>query len=159
MSSTILSSLGEAILHRNSLATITENWIVVREVESHRQILVSINSISQVKTVKTLNIVHAGCAFGCLLVSAATLFSKEPGGATLPFALIGIGLLFLAQVKRQASLKFVSDNDSVQTAYGTLPEAATLVTAISSTRNGKRWGERPGYELFVWWRAYILLLV
>jgi hypothetical protein len=162
MSSTILSALGEAILHRNSLATITDNWIVVREVESHKQILVSIDSISQIKTfkAKAVKSYYLACALGCLLVAAATFFSKQPaGGAPLPFAVVGVTMLIICGVSRQASLGFVSASEIVQTAFGSLPEAATLVTAIHSTQQGNRSGEHPAYELFLWWRAYLTLLV
>jgi len=159
MSSTILSSLGEPVLHRNSLATITDNWIIVREVQSHKQVLLSIDSISSVKKFKTIKIHNLTCALGALLVSVATACSKESYGATLPFALVGVALLISAQASRKASLAFIADREVIQTAYGTLPEAATLMTAIRSARNGSRWRNRAAYELLVWWQSYITMLV
>jgi hypothetical protein len=159
MTSTVLSSLGEAVLHRNSLATLTVNWIVVREAESPQQILVTIDSISAIKATKTSNMHCFAWALGSFLMAAATAISKQSDGATIPFALVGLALLIGAQANRQASLALIADSDVIRTVYGTLPEAATLLTAIRSTRADRRWGERPAYELFMWWLAYVTLLV
>ncbi len=159
MPSTILSSLGEPVLHRNSLATVTENWIVVHHVQSHKQIVVSIDSISSLRTFKTIKLHQLASAVGCFVISAATACSKEPSSATLPFALIGLALLITAGVSRRASVAFIADHDVVQTAYGTFPEAATLVTAIRSARNSNRRGNRAAYEFLVWCYSYITMLV
>ena len=159
MASTVLSSLGEAVLHRNSLATLTVNWIVVREAESPQQILVTIDSISAIKATKTSNMHCFAWALVSFLMAAATAISKQSDGATIPFALVGLALLIGAQANRQASLALIADRDVIRTVYGTLPEAATLLTAIRSTRADRRWGERPAYELFMWWLAYVTLLV
>jgi hypothetical protein len=159
MTSTVLSSLGEAVLHRNSLATLTVNWIVIREAKSHQQILVSIDSISAIKSFKTSRMHCFAWALGSLFMAVATTVSKQSDGATIPFALVGLALLIGARANRQASLALIADSDVIRTVYGTLAEAATLVTAIHSTRGGSHWGERPAYELFIWWRAYVALLV
>ncbi len=147
------------MLHRNSLATLTDNWIVVRESESQKQVLLAIDSISSIKTFKTLKIHYVAWALGSLLIAAATAFSKQSDGATLPFALVSAALLLSAQATRQASLAFIAEGDTVRTTYGTLAEATTLVTAINSARGGRRWGHHPAYEFFTWWRIYFMLLV
>jgi hypothetical protein len=162
MSSTILSSLGENVHHRNALATITDNWVVVREGASRRQILLSMESISRLKTsksFKTLKLHYIASAAGCFLVSAATACSRESDGAAVPFALAGSIFLAGAQVSLQASLVFMTGNDVVRTDFGTLPEAANLVAAIRAARYIKRWGERPAYEFLLWLRSYLTLLV
>jgi hypothetical protein len=159
MASTILSSLGETVLHRNSLATVTDSWIVVREVESHKQMVVSIGSISAVKTFKTFNIYYFACGVGAILIALAAAGSKEPSGATLPFLVIGTALLLCAQFTRRASLALIADEDTVQTAFGTLSEAATLVTAIRSANQGNGRRERRAYNFLLWLRSYLTLLV
>ena len=159
MSSTILSSLGEAVLHRNSLATITDNWIVVREAETCSQILIPIHSITQIKTFTTVKLHYLASSVGCLLIAGADACSKEPDGATLPFLLAGTALLIATHVTRQASVGLLANPDAVRTAYGSLTEAATLLRAIRSTQAGKRWVNRPAYEFFSWLREYITLLV
>jgi len=131
----------------------------VREVQTHKQILVSIDSISAIKKFKTIKIHNLTCALGAFLVAGAAAYSKESYGATVPFALVGLALLVSAQASRQASLAFFADREVIQTAYGTLPEAATLMTAIRSARNGNRWRNRAAYELLVWWHSYITMLV
>jgi hypothetical protein len=157
-SSTILSSLGEPVLHRNSLATITDNWVVVRELASHTQSLVAINTIADIKTFKTSKVTYVAVALGCLLVSAATLYSKESNGATLPFALVGVALLSAAQMTRQASVGFLVETELIQTSYGTIREAATVVAAVRSAQGGRGRHEQSIFDFFSWLRAYIALL-
>jgi hypothetical protein len=159
MPSTILSSLGEPVLHSNSLATVTCNWIVVREASSGKQSIVSIDSIAAVKTFKTTKILYVACGLGCLVMSIATMCSKQADGATFPFSAIGLTLLGGAQLTRQASVAIQVDSDIVQTAYGNLREAATLMAAIRSAQQGWRHADQPGYTLYAWIRAYIALLV
>jgi hypothetical protein len=162
MCSTILSSLGESILHRNSLATITDNWVVIREAGSARQILISIDSITNVKTstnVKSMKLPYLACAVGCLLIAVATACSRESDAATLPFAVIGMVLLVGAQVSRQASLVFEAQQEVVRTRFGTLPEAATVATAIRAARHSRSRRQHPAREFLLWLRFYIALLV
>ena len=159
MASTILSSLGEPVLHSNSLATITDNWVVVRRAQSRAQVVVAIESIAAVKTFKTTHFYYLACALGCLVIALATICSKEADGATVPFALAGTLLLIGAQVTRQASLAFLVDAEMIQTAYGTLSEAATLVVTLQLARGGRRRGEQSAYDYYSWLRAYIALLV
>ena len=160
MPSTILSSLGEAVLHSNSLATITHNWVVVRSAQSRAQVVVAIDSIAAVKTLKTTHFYYLACALGCLVIALATRCSKEADGATVPFALGGTLLLIGAQVTRQAALAFLVDADIIHTAYGTLSEAAMLVAILQSARGERRRrGEQAAYDYYSWLRAYISLLV
>jgi hypothetical protein len=159
MSSTILSSLGEAILHRNSLATITDNWIVVRAAKSRSQILVSIDRIAAIKTFKTTQVHYLACGLGCLVLALASICSKEADKATLPFALAGVALLIGAQITRQASIALLVDADTIQTAYGTWREAATLLAAIRAARRNRQRGDQTAYDFFSWVRAYIVMLV
>jgi hypothetical protein len=159
MSSTILSSLGERILHRNSLATITDNWIVVRGARSRTQFVVLIDSVAAVKTFKTTQLHCLACALGCLLMAIATVCSKEADGATMPFALIGMALLTGAQVTRQASIAFVLETDVIHTEYGTLREAAALVAAIRSAPDRRRRGDQTAFDFVSWVRAYMAMLV
>jgi len=149
VTSTVLSSLGEVVLHRNSLATLTPNWIVVREANSRKQILVSIDSISAVKAIITINMRYFAWALGSFLLAFATTVSKQSDGAAIPFGLVGLALLISAQANRKASLALVAGRDVIRTGYGTPPEAAILLTAIRSAR-GRRQAERPAYEFFLW---------
>jgi hypothetical protein len=159
MASTILSALSERVLHHNSLATVTDNWIVVRDAASHSQSLVSIDSLSSVRTTKTIHLTYLALAAGCLLIAIAAEFSKEAGGATIPFALVGLALLTGAQVTRRASVLFVLESGVVETSFGTLRQAATLVAAVRFAQEGKLRGYQPTYSQFLWVRVYLALLV
>jgi hypothetical protein len=159
MASTILSALSERVLHHNGLATVTDNWIVVRDAQSRSQSVLSIDSLSAVKTSKTFHLIYLAWAAGCLLIAVATECSKEASRATLPFALVGLALLTAAQVTRRAAISFVLKADVVQTPFGTLREAATLVAAVRFVQEGKLYGREPAYSQVLWVRAYLALLV
>jgi hypothetical protein len=87
------------------------------------------------------------------------MYSKEADGATMPFALLGVALFTGAQVARQASLAFMVESDLIQTVYGTLREAATVLVAMQSARETRQRLRQPVYKFFSWARAYIALLV
>jgi len=158
MASTILSALSETVLHHNALGTVTDNWIVVRDAKSHSQSVVSIDSLLNIQTSKTLHLIYLACAAGCLLIAVATEYSREAFVA-IPFAMVGLTLLTSAQVTRRASISFVLQSDVVKTSFGTLREAATLVAAVRFVQEGKLSGRRPAYSQFLWVRAYLALLV
>ena len=85
--------------------------------------------------------------------------SKETSRATIPFALVGLALLAAAQITRRAAISFVLESDVVQTSFGTLREAATLVAAVRFVQEGKLHGREPEYSQVLWVRAYLALLV
>jgi hypothetical protein len=150
MSSTILSALsGEQVLHSNSLATVTDNWIVTRDCLTNSQSLISIKSLSWIKTAKTINLPYLASSAGTLLIAAAAQFSKEECGAALPIALAGLALFGGALVARQTSIVFMVDSEVVRTGFGTMREAATVVAAVKSAQSDR----------YSWVRAYIGLLV
>jgi hypothetical protein len=92
-------------------------------------------------------------------MAAAAEFSKEACGATIPFVLIGLTLLATAQFTRRASVLFVLGSEVVETSFGTLREAATLVAAVQFVREGRIRGQQPAYSQFLWMRVYLALLV
>jgi hypothetical protein len=159
MASTILSALSERVLHHNSLATVTDNWIVVRDTAAQSQSLVLIDDLTGVRTSKTLHLIYLAWAAGCLLMAMAAEHSKEASGATIPFALIGLTLLVTAQFTRRAAVLFVLDSEVVETSFGSLREAATLVAAVRFVREGGIRGEQHAFSQFLWVRVYLALLV
>jgi DMSO reductase anchor subunit len=153
MSSTILSSLGEPVLHSNSLATVTDSWVVVRWRHVGTQSIILIDSIATVKSLKTRQFHFLTCAMGSLVLAAATLRSKEADGTTLPFALLGLALVVSARVTQRAAIAFVVENETIQTNFGTLREAAKLLAAVRSAQVGKRG------DFLAWIREYVGLLL
>jgi len=153
MSSIILSALSERVLHHNSLATVTDNWIVVRDAASRSQSLVLIDDLSSVRTSKTIHLIYLASAAGCLLMAVAAEHLKEACGATILFALVGLALLATAQFTRRAAVLFVLESEVVETSFGTLREAATLVAAVRFVREGRTGGQQPAYSQFLWVRV------
>jgi len=159
MPSTILSALSETVLHHNALATVTDSWIVIRDARTQSQSLVSIDSLSNIRASKTLHLIYLAWAAGCMLMAVASQQSKEACGAALPFAMVGLSLLTAAQVTRRASISFVLESDVVNTDFGTLREAATLIATVKFVQEGRLSGQKSSYSQFLWVRAYIGLLV
>ena len=85
--------------------------------------------------------------------------SKKACGATIPLALIGLTLLATAQFSRRAAVLFVLESGVVETCFGTLREAATLVAAVRFVREGGIRGQQPAYSQFLWVRVYLALLM
>ena len=92
-------------------------------------------------------------------MALAAEHSKEAYGATIPFALIGLALLAIAQFTRRAAVLFVLESEVVETPFGSLREAATLVAAVRFVREGGVRGQQTGYSQFLWVRVYLALLV
>ena len=159
MASTILSALSETVLHHNSLATVTDSWIVIRDERAHSQSLVLIDNLSKIRASKTLHLTYLAWAAGCMLVALASQYSREASGIAIPFALVGLSLLAAAQVTRRASISFVLESEVVHTSFGTLREAATLIAAVKFAQQGRRRGHQPSYSQFLWVRTYLALLV
>ena len=159
MASTILSSLGEPVLHRNSLATITANWIVIRQGSSGRQSVVAIQSIAELKPIKFIPRYTFVCALGCFILALAAHYSNEADGATLPFALLGCALFASAVARRQVALAFVVGVDAIQTVYGSPSEAAALVATVQTAHKGILGSEQSPYDFYSWLRAYLSFLV
>jgi len=159
LSTTLFALSGERVLHSSSLATVINNWIVMRH-GGTAQSLISIASLSRFRTIKrTTSFVYPAFAAGCFLIAVATAFSQQSDGATLPFSLVSLVLLVGARVTRQASIAIIVGSEVVQTGFGGLHEAASLVTAIRSARGGLSHGEQPKFHNHSWMRNYIALLV
>jgi hypothetical protein len=159
MVSTILSSLGEPILHCNSLATITSNWVVVRQGSSGRQSVVALQSISELKPIKSIPRYTFVSAFGCFLLALAAHYSNESEGSTLPFALLGFALFASAVARRQVALAFVVSGEAIQTLYGSPSEAAALLATFQTARSEILGHEQNPYSFYSWLRAYLSFLV
>lgn len=159
MASTILSSLGEPILYRNSLATITSNWVVVRQGASGRQAVVAIQSIAELRPIKSIPRYSFVASLASLLMALAAYSSKEPNGAALPFALFGLALLSNAVARRRVALGLVVGQEIIETIYGTTSEAAAFVATVHAARNDPGRSAQSPYSFLSWLRAYLSLLV
>jgi hypothetical protein len=120
----------EEILHRNSLATVTSNFIVVRRPELKAQIIIGLPRISRIKHIETSHPGFLVIASGAFTLAAAATCSKQGDQAAIPFA--GLGTLFVVAyfLTRRATVAFVVDRDATETRPGRLPEAGQVVRAM-----------------------------
>ena len=121
---------GEQVRLANSLATLTDNWIIVRPAGRGGQILLSIHSVRQVQRIRTTYPGLLVIASGLGLIAAAAWFSKEGSGAALPIAVIGIFFAAAYFGTRRASVLFSTPSESGETVLGTLREAAEIERAV-----------------------------
>ena len=126
--------VGQQVLYSNSLATVTEQWIIIRDYGQQSHTIVSLASVSNVTVVKITHIPLVVFASGFFIVAAAAQYSKEGGGAGIPCALIGVWFLIACLGFRRASVTLDVDSGSANTAFGTVAEATKLTAAIRSAR-------------------------
>ena len=124
----------EQIIQSNSLATVTRNWVIVRNSEGRSQTIISVPRITSVKRIKTTYPSFLVIAGGLLLIAAASFFSKDGGGAGIPASVVG-GLSLIGYVlSRRASVAFTAGEESTETVNGSWSEAAALLNAIEKAR-------------------------
>jgi hypothetical protein len=137
--------VGERILHKNLLATLTTNFIVVRRPEKHAETIIGLPRISRIKRIE---VSHPGLlviASAVYLLSAACAYSKQGGQAGLPLAIVGTLFVLAYFLTRRAAVAFVVDSEATVTMYGSLSEAAKLVKAMKKAQeNLLELSQQPG---------------
>ena len=127
----ILASLpGEEVRLSNSLGTVTENWVIVRPANGESRALLSIDSLQDVRRIKTTYPGLLVIAAGLALIAAAAYFSKQGNGAGPPLALISVFFVAAYFGTRRASLIFSTATESIETVLGSLREAAEMQAEI-----------------------------
>ena len=125
---------GEQIVQSNSLATLTENCVVVRASSGLSQSIFSLSRLSEVKSVKVTHSNLLVIAAGLGVLSAAAFSSKQGDGAGTPLAVAAVIFLIAYGVTRRAYLIFVVGHEETATQLGTLSEAAILIKRITSAQ-------------------------
>ncbi len=135
MANTITPALsGEQVLHSSSLATVTENCIVIPSPEGRSQTVISTYRVTKVKTIKTTFPGLLVVSSALFIMAAAAQFSRDGGGAAIPIGVLG-GLSVLGYVvTRKGAVALVVDGETTETMQGSLSEAAALVVAIRSAQ-------------------------
>ena len=135
MTGTLLAALlGEKIVHRSSLATVTTNCIVVKAFLGRHTYVLSLSRLGGIKKVTTTYPGLLVISMGLEVVSAGDYCSPHCERA---YAVIGVvGLAFLAAYfwTRRASLLFLCEPEPILTAQGRLREVAALITALQRSR-------------------------
>lgn len=129
----VISALAdEEIIRSNALATVTTNFVVLRDSEGRSHMILSLGHISGLKKIKTSypGLLVISAAF--FLVAAAAFCSKEGYAADVPIALLGLAFVIAYVVSRRAAIGFVVGAAIVETETGGLSEAAAIIAAVQA---------------------------
>lgn len=125
---------GEEILHDNSLATLTTNFIVVRRPERHRETIIGLSRLSSIRRIETTHPGLLVIASAGYLLAAAAYCSKQGSEAAIPLATLATLFVLGYFMTRRASVSFVVDREATETMQGSLSEAAELVKAMEKAQ-------------------------
>lgn len=135
MTGTIAGAISdEQILGPNSLASVTPNFIIVRNSDRQAFTIIPISRLSRIRFEKRPYPGFLVVAGGLFVLAAAAFFSKEGDGAAFPAAFLGTFLLIIYFATRRASVIFILDSGAVETVTGNITEAAALVDLVQSAR-------------------------
>jgi hypothetical protein len=135
MPNAILAALSsEEVLQSRLSAVLTADYVIVTSPRGGSHIVISLERLSEIKTLKTTYPGLLVIASGAFLIAAAAYCSKQGDGAALPSALIGLTFVIAYFCSRRASIAFVVDGESAETASGGLRDAAALVRAVEKAR-------------------------
>lgn len=135
MPNSILTALSsEEILQSSLSAVVTADYVVVTNPNNQSHTVISLERLSEIRTIKTTYPGLLVIASGAFLIAAAAYCSKEGDGAALPSALIGLTFVVGYFVSQRASIAFVVNAESTETLSGNLRTAGALVRAVETAR-------------------------
>jgi hypothetical protein len=120
--------------HSSSLATIADNWIVIRDSGSRFHII-PLSNLSGLRRIKTTCPALMVIASAFLLIAAAANYSKQGEGAAFPIALLGAIFVIGYFLSRRASVAFITDSYRAETCSGSLSEAAAVIGQVQAAQN------------------------
>jgi len=131
----ILAALSsDEILQSSLSAVVTADYVMITGPKGGSHILISLERLSEIRTIKTTYPGLLVIASGAFLIAAAAYCSKQGDGAALPAALIGLAFVIAYFWSQRACIAFVVDGESTETVSGSLREAAALVRAVKTAR-------------------------
>jgi hypothetical protein len=122
--------MGETVVHKNPLATVTRNCLIVRDQIRGAQAIISFQSIRKIEKVNTTNISLLAIASGFLTIAAAAYSSHERYEVAAGIGLIGLLFVFGYFSTRRAAILFLLDDQSIKTARGSYREATSIIRAV-----------------------------
>lgn len=135
MPNAILAALSsEEILQSRLSAVLTADYVIIKSPKGGSHIVISLERLSEIRTIKTTYPGLLVIASGSFLVAAAAFCSKQGDGAALPAALIGLLFVIAYFCSQRALIAFMVDGESTETASGGLRDAAALVRAVETAR-------------------------
>lgn len=144
MTGTVLAALsGEEVVLSGPLGIVTTNFVIVKSTQSHSQIILVLNRVTEIKTIRMSYPGLLVISTGLFIVAAAAMSSKEGNGAGLPIALLAFGFLFGYVGSRRGLVAFLCGPEITETVSGTLRQAAAFARAAGSARKEVT-GRDPG---------------
>ena len=155
MPNAILAALSsDEVLQSRLSAVLTADYVVVTSPKGGSHIVISLERLSEIRTIKTTYPGLLVIASGSFLIAAAAYCSKQGDGAALPAALVGLLFVIAYFCSQRASIAFIVDGESTETASGGLRDAAALVRAVEMTRARREYAvakrSRGGESFWQW---------
>jgi hypothetical protein len=120
----------ERILHTSSLATVTENFIVLRRPDLRVETIIGLRRISKIRHIERSRPGFLVIASAAYLLAAAAGCSEQGEHAGFPLACLGTALVVAYFMSRRGAVAFVVDREATETSHGSLTEAAEIVKAL-----------------------------
>lgn len=127
---------GEQVLQSNSLATITENCVVVKDSVHRFETAISLSRLSGIKRIQTSYPGLLVMASGLFVLAAGAMRARDGHDTAIVMAILGSILGACYAASRKTALAFQVDSDSIETAAGSGKDARAVLEAIGVARNG-----------------------
>jgi len=122
--------MGETIVHKNPLATVTRNCLIIRDQIRGAQAIISFQSIRRIERINTTNIALLAIASGFFTIAAAAYSSHERYEVSAGIGLLGLLFVFGYFSTRRAAILFLLDDQSIETGRGSYREATSIIRAV-----------------------------
>lgn len=141
MADPIVAALtGEEITKSNALATVTNDWIILRAAGGRTRVVLPLYTLTGVRRVRTTHPAFLVIASGVFLIAAGAYFSKDTTAA-LPGGVLSLFFFGAYFVTRRGSVLFTSGNETTETVLGSLRDAFEIVKAVRDAQDGVKTGK------------------
>ncbi len=135
MSNPMLAELFDGqVLQANPLATVTRDCIVIRDPARQSHTIIALSLLSGMKRIRTTHPALLVISSGLFLISGAAFYSKQGGGTALPIGLLAAAFAAGYLLSRRACVSFTVGSSCIETANGSLSEAAALIAAVHAAQ-------------------------
>lgn len=136
MANTNLVALADEEAKKSHLmTTVTERCVVIKNPAAASQTMISLDRLSEIRTIKTSYPGLLVIASGLSIIAAAAFYSKEGDGAGIPVGLLGACFVAGYTLSRKAAVVFLVDSEITQTVFGPQSEARKLRESIRLARH------------------------
>jgi hypothetical protein len=121
---------GERVVRTNTLATVTRNWVLLKNPEAHKRVYLAVPTITDVRRVRTVFPGLLVIAAALFVIAAAAASSKQGGNAGLPFGILSVIFVVFFFGSRRGAVCFQVGDEEFCTINGTLGEAKALADTV-----------------------------